>query len=341
MSQKFTVNFAKNLLAGLAVSTAFVACKPGAESEKSPIHLNPNMDLQEKYKAQEESQFFEDGRTMRTPVAGTVSRVELNDGSLAVNNPRLNDHLYEGKIAGQIADTYPTLKELGFASKEDLLKRGQARYDIYCAPCHDETGKGSGMAVKRGAPQAADLTKTVRKVGDIYGYIKNGGPIMPAYAHQIPVADRWAITAYVEVIREAAKPSKAEAAAEAKAAADAAASMTPAQKGKIASASCLACHSVKKGSEPGKLGPTWYGLFPKSGVKTRKVKVGMAGADKEIQVTEAYVRESIRNPNAFLAYHEDGMFKGQAMPGMVPYSAEMLSDEQVEAIIAYMKTLND
>ena len=32
--------------------------------------------------------------------------------------------------------------------------RGQERYNIYCAPCHDRLGNGDGMIVRRGYPQA-------------------------------------------------------------------------------------------------------------------------------------------------------------------------------------------
>ena len=33
---------------------------------------------------------------------------------------------------------------------EATLKRGQDRFNIYCAPCHDRTGSGRGMVVRRG-----------------------------------------------------------------------------------------------------------------------------------------------------------------------------------------------
>ena len=347
MSQKFMAKFSKSVLFTLALSATMVACKPGAESEKPPIHLNPNMDLQEKYKAQEESTFFEDGRTMRDPVEGTVARIELKNGKLAQENLRLDAHLYEGKDTnGNFTKAYPSLAKLGFADQHEMLKRGQARYNIYCAPCHDEAGAGSGMVVKRGAPVAANLTKTVRSVGDIYSYIKNGGPIMPSYALQIPVADRWAIVSYVQVLQDSVKPSKAELAANAdsiaaKAKEEAAklAQMTPAQKGKLAAVTCFACHSVKKGGEPTKMGPSWYGLLPKAGTVKHKVKI--AGVEQEVEVTEDYIRESVRNPAAKIALATSGMFKGQYFAGMPAMSKEALSEEQLEAIIAYMKTLND
>ncbi len=61
-----------------ALATLF-GCTRQRPSDKPPIHLNPNMDTQEKYKAQASSGFFEDGATMRQPVEGTVARGELRD----------------------------------------------------------------------------------------------------------------------------------------------------------------------------------------------------------------------------------------------------------------------
>ncbi|MFQ6614484.1 MAG: hypothetical protein ACE5D1_06530, partial [Fidelibacterota bacterium] len=62
---------------GLA-ALVLVGCR-GRISEKPPIHLNPNMDRQEKYKPQSKSLFFEDEATMRMPVEGTVARGLLKD----------------------------------------------------------------------------------------------------------------------------------------------------------------------------------------------------------------------------------------------------------------------
>ena len=49
-------------------------CFRGSKFENTPIHLNPNMDNQQKYRSLEESNFFEDGSTMRKPIEGTVAR---------------------------------------------------------------------------------------------------------------------------------------------------------------------------------------------------------------------------------------------------------------------------
>ena len=91
-------------------------CWRGQPSSRPPIHPNPNMYHQEKYKPQAESPFFADGSAMRTPVPGTVARGELNS----------DDRYYLGQDSpGVFVKTMPV--ELNM----ELLKRGQERFDIY------------------------------------------------------------------------------------------------------------------------------------------------------------------------------------------------------------------
>jgi len=54
-----------------------VGCTRGRPKTKPPIHLNPNMDSQEKFKPYEANPLFSDGTTMRQPVSGTVARGDL------------------------------------------------------------------------------------------------------------------------------------------------------------------------------------------------------------------------------------------------------------------------
>ena len=54
------------------------ACQ-GMPSNKPPIHLNPNMDNQERFDPQEENSLFENKMSMRTPVKGTIPRGYLYD----------------------------------------------------------------------------------------------------------------------------------------------------------------------------------------------------------------------------------------------------------------------
>ena len=361
MSQFLKTKLASTFLLALAASTTLVSCRPGQESSKTPIHINPNMDEQEKYKAQEESKFFEDGRTMRLPVAGTVAKIINNDGTLAETNPRLDKHLYEGlveekvfkKVNGKKTRTLvktgkmvpskelPSLATLGYENDfKGLLERGRQRFDIYCAPCHGEAGDGNGIVGKRPgvAMPATNLQVSVKNAGEIYAYIKNGGPIMPAYDVQIPVKDRWAITAYTKVLQAAGKKAVATAPV---ATEEATAPAAPAKelskeeliaKGKSQITVCVACHAQNPGEEAMKaaIAPSWVGLYGK------KRKVTENGEVKEITVDDAYLRESILKPAAKVAHAEAGPFKDK------PYPAPMalMPVQDVDAVVEYIKSLS-
>ena len=49
-----------------------------------------------------------------------------------------------GKVGGQASTVFP------FAITRADLDRGEARYNIYCSPCHDQRGEGTGIVVQRG-----------------------------------------------------------------------------------------------------------------------------------------------------------------------------------------------
>jgi mono/diheme cytochrome c family protein len=180
--------------AAAACVAIFAAGCWGNDSPNPPIHLQQNMDFQEKNEAQEVSGFFPDHRVMRLPPAGTV----------AVGNLQDDDHLYRGKnLDGTLADTLPAGMELN----EALLDRGEERFNIYCSPCHGETGRGNGPASRRGggmAVQPVDLHMAKLQpapLGYFYRVMTYGKGQMRPYAAQIHPEDRWAIAAWIRVLQ--------------------------------------------------------------------------------------------------------------------------------------------
>jgi mono/diheme cytochrome c family protein len=96
---------------------------------------------------------------------------------------------------------------------EALLVRGQERYDIYCAPCHDRTGSGHGMIVQRGfpAPPSYHIARLREApVRHFYDVISNGYGAMYRYADRVAPADRWAIIAYIRALQASQHASLAE-----------------------------------------------------------------------------------------------------------------------------------
>ena len=148
-----------------------------------------NMFDQPRADAFESSQFFADGSAMRPIPEGTVSRER---GALEPS---------------YLTGLGPTgfLAELPVELNTDLLLRGQERYDIYCAPCHNYNGNGAGMIVSRGFPQPVSFVSEQRlldsPVGYFYNAITNGFGRMYSYASRIKPEDRWAIAGYIKALQ--------------------------------------------------------------------------------------------------------------------------------------------
>ncbi|HVU06111.1 MAG TPA: quinol:electron acceptor oxidoreductase subunit ActD [Polyangiaceae bacterium] len=188
------------LLILAAFSTIPFALAAYAREAKSPLprhHIVPDMDFQQKFKAQRENTFFADHEADRPQVEGTVAVGELHDDT----------HLYQGKEGGAYARTFPP----SIAIEEATMQHGKERFGIYCTPCHGQVGEGDGMVNARATSLAegtwvppSNLTEDrlrVMPVGEIFNTITNGVRNMPGYGRQIPAEDRWAIILYVRALQ--------------------------------------------------------------------------------------------------------------------------------------------
>jgi mono/diheme cytochrome c family protein len=148
-----------------------------------------NMHNQAKVEPLEESDFFDDGVGSRPLPANTVARGDL----------RADVGTYTGiSAAGQplAAPPFPVTKE--------VLEHGKERFNVFCSPCHSRVGDGRGMIVQRGYKQPTsfhDPRLRGSQVGYFFNVMTEGYGVMPSYAPQIPVNDRWAIAAYIRVLQ--------------------------------------------------------------------------------------------------------------------------------------------
>lgn len=159
------------------------------------IHVIPDMDNQPKYKPQSRNPLFADRRAMRAPVPGAVAR------GVVLDEPVLTT----GRVGEDWVEANPVPIDRG------LLERGRERYDVFCSPCHGLAGFGDGMVAKRAdelqegtwTPPTSFHTDLIRQRpdGHLFNTISNGIRNMPAYRSQIPVADRWAVVAYVRALQ--------------------------------------------------------------------------------------------------------------------------------------------
>lgn len=195
------------VLTTLAFVTLVTGCI-GGESGEPPVVGIRNMYNQPRYDTQERQPFFADQRSMRPQVEGTVSREMERSLTLATGRAANEGYLLEVPAAIIARRGGPAA----------FLKRGQERYDIYCAACHSVSGDGKGMVSRRaGALGASGLVAPsfhddrLRHIpdGQLYATITNGVRNMPAYAHNIPVDDRWAIVHYVRALQLSQAPAAA------------------------------------------------------------------------------------------------------------------------------------
>jgi len=184
-------------------------------------------DMQDQPKAKpfRVSTFFKDGLASRPPVEGTIPRGWLREdtefftgkksktgttpgGVAAGANPEtapVTTTPAASATAAEAAAAYPDdTDRFPFPITEQVLNRGQERFNIYCSVCHGLTGEGDGIVIRRGfrrPPSYYDPRLRTAPVGHLFDAISNGWGAMPSYASQVPVQDRWAIIAYIRALQ--------------------------------------------------------------------------------------------------------------------------------------------
>jgi mono/diheme cytochrome c family protein len=153
---------------------------------------------QAKYEPLEASRFFADGTSARPLPAHTVARGFL----------RTDPGYWTGVGAdGRAVDALP------MPLTPELLTRGRKVYETFCSPCHGLAGAGDGMIVQRGfkqPPSFHDPRLRAAALGYFVDVVSRGLGQMPAYASQVPVADRWAVAAYLRALQRSQSVPYAE-----------------------------------------------------------------------------------------------------------------------------------
>ncbi len=147
-----------------------------------------DMHNQPKYRTLRASTFFADGSSARPLVEGTVARGTLED----------DEAFFTGTSGGE------AVAELPFPLTQEVLDRGQERFNIFCTPCHDRAGTGHGMVVQRGYSQPPSYhidRLRAAPLGYFVQVMTNGIKTMPDYKAQIAPRDRWAIAAYIKALQ--------------------------------------------------------------------------------------------------------------------------------------------
>lgn len=225
-----------------ALASAGLAALSGCRGDRSndpPRQFFPDMDDSPKVKPQTQSYFFEDGRSMRMPVEGTLpfgrhSEASAGDARATAllereraDLLRASDALYRGvNPDGSYVERIPMRELLGLAPDEPipadrvraLIALGEKKFDIYCIVCHGASGDGDGMVGARWASPIPSYHQPVYYPGGdkgqdgyIFHVIRNGVPNppgvqpplrMPSYAENVSERQAWAIVSFIRSLQQ-------------------------------------------------------------------------------------------------------------------------------------------
>ena len=189
----------------------------GRRARIRPILLERNMYDPSATTPSRTRDFFPITARCATPVEGTIARDRYED------DPEIATGLLADKSGYVMTIPQTYIQRAG--GMEKILARGQERFNIYCAPCHGQTGDGKGMVVckrdkatdpcqSRGFPPLPSTrTRACARcpTGSSSPPSRHGVRTMPAYGPQIPIDDRWAIVAYVRALQLSQMASAARA----------------------------------------------------------------------------------------------------------------------------------
>lgn len=177
-----------------------------------------DMQDQPRYEEYKNSDFFNDGKAMRDLPEGTVARGNLRENKALYTGKKENadpnaavESTVDPVTGNTLVSSFPNdVEEFPIPVTKELLDRGEQRYKIFCIVCHGPVGGGDGMVVRRGYPAPPtyhDDRLRNAPVGHFFDVITNGWGKMNSYASQIPVADRWAIVAYIRALQISQNPN--------------------------------------------------------------------------------------------------------------------------------------
>lgn len=157
------------LVSACAAAASTAGCR-GDRSGKPPREFLIDMDDQQRWNPQSRSDFFADGRTMRRPMPHTVpfGRTDVDPGAFEGQSWAEHVRIQRASLLkdspqeafGTAAGIDPLRAWIGLDEADaaerfvrhipiqvttELLRRGQERFNIFCAACHGYQGEGGGI----------------------------------------------------------------------------------------------------------------------------------------------------------------------------------------------------
>lgn len=193
------------LIVSVVVFTAasISSCKRGHDS--TSWEFAPNMYLPvgyEPYSQTKKNNINADGKNMREPVPGTLSRrnyqTKFGTGDSAVvdlmvyNVPKDSLTMAEQVLVNPVPNN------------ETTLAGGKVLYERYCQHCHGEGGAGNGLVAEqyKGVPNYKADAYLNMNDGHIFHVITHGKGRMWPHGSQITPEERWKIVHYVHKLQK-------------------------------------------------------------------------------------------------------------------------------------------
>ena len=174
-----------NVIATVLILLVFMSCDRTRTS--TGWDYMRDMYYSEAYETYTPNENFENGQTMRTPVAGTVPRGMVPFPYEKTDEDRI--------LAGEELSNPVMVSEVSIA-------RGNEAYHVFCVNCHGEKGDGQGFlytSQRYPYPPASLVNGKVTALsdGEIYHAITVGFGVMGPHGAMISQEDRWSIINYI------------------------------------------------------------------------------------------------------------------------------------------------
>lgn len=189
------------------------------------------------YQAFEVSTDFNNGRTLQSPVAGTIPRGDLplhyaatKEDALRAGEELLNPYVpavaevspaesgeqavdaqmeaatsdQPSEVAAETLAESPTAERDPQVELQESISRGADLFRIYCAACHGPTGLGDGLVAQRGFPPPPPLptgNSTRMKDGQLFHILTYGQGSMSGLANVLSRDRRWDAINYVRTLQ--------------------------------------------------------------------------------------------------------------------------------------------
>lgn len=203
------------LLAVLLGLTTLLAIVIRADHAEPNWEFLPEMKRSPAWSSFEANPNFEDGRTLQTPVQGTIPRGELplhyaatKEYALRAGEELKNPYAVRTAVAekpqGEAEPAAPLVQAGKHVDIQASIQRGAANFRVFCACCHGPGGMGDGPVKERGFPPPPPLPtgKSVEmKDGQLLHILTYGQGSMASMAAQLSRDDRWDVINYVRSLQ--------------------------------------------------------------------------------------------------------------------------------------------